>query len=68
MNLNMSLVWRKSRRSGANDNCVEVAVLQGGGRAVRDSKDAKGPVLSVESAGWGAFIGGVKAGRFGGSF
>ena len=42
-----SATWRKSSYSGGNGgNCVEVAVLAGGRRAVRDSKDpAGGPDL-----------------------
>jgi len=37
--------WSKSSRSGAGNNCVEVADLDGGARAVRDSKDQSGPAL-----------------------
>ncbi|WP_405084820.1 DUF397 domain-containing protein [Microbispora sp. NBC_01389] len=58
------LEWQKSSYSGSGDNCVEVAVLAGGGRAVRDSKDPDGPVLTFTSAEWRAFIGGVKHGAF----
>ncbi len=55
--------WYKSSRSGANnDNCVEVANLSGGGRAVRDSKDPGGPVLMFGAVEWRAFLQGVKAG------
>ena len=56
------LVWRKSSYSGSSGgNCVEVAPLPEGGRAVRDSKDAGGPVLRFTAEQWRAFIGGVKA-------
>ncbi|MEU3166054.1 DUF397 domain-containing protein [Streptosporangium sp. NPDC006930] len=42
-----NLTWRKSTLSGANtDNCVEVANLPGGNRAVRDSKNPNGPMLN----------------------
>ncbi len=34
------LKWRKSRYSNGQANCVEVALLADGGRAVRDSKDS----------------------------
>lgn len=37
--------WRKSRRSGAQGNCVEVAFLGTGRVGVRDSKAPDGPVL-----------------------
>ncbi|WP_326829362.1 DUF397 domain-containing protein [Streptosporangium sp. NBC_01810] len=60
------LTWYKSTLSGANnDNCVEVANLPSGGRAVRDSKNPNGPTLSFSPDRWRAFIGGVKNGEFG---
>ncbi|WP_248963013.1 DUF397 domain-containing protein [Sphaerisporangium perillae] len=57
------LTWRKSTLSGANnDNCVEVADLPGGGRAVRDSKYPSGPMLTFTSGAWRAFVHDVKRG------
>ncbi|MEV7964863.1 DUF397 domain-containing protein [Sphaerisporangium sp. NPDC088356] len=61
-----TLGWYKSSRSGANnDNCVEVANLPGGGRAVRDSKDPGGLILTFGSVEWQTFVHGVKAGELG---
>ncbi len=58
------LVWRKSGRSNAGGNCVEVANLPDGGRAVRDSKDPHGPILTFTRREWEAFVGGAKDGEF----
>lgn len=54
------LTWRKSRRSGQEDNCVEVATLPGGGYAVRDSKNPNGPTLPFTAREWKAFLDRVK--------
>lgn len=59
-----SVSWTKSTLSMANGNCVEVAGLSGDLIMVRDSKDAKGPVLGFTPAEWDAFIGGVRNGEF----
>jgi hypothetical protein len=60
-----SATWRKSSYSGGNGgNCVEVAVVPGDGRAVRDSKEPGGPVLMFAADEWAAFAAGVKAGEF----
>ncbi|GII88775.1 hypothetical protein Ssi03_67650 [Sphaerisporangium siamense] len=66
-NLDLSSVeWRKSMRSQAtSNNCVEVAELPGGNRAVRDSKKPGGPVLGFTSTGWNSFIGCIKSGELG---
>jgi hypothetical protein len=58
------LTWVKSSYSGNYGNCVEVAALAGGGRALRDSKDADGPALVFGRQGWGAFMAGVITGDF----
>ncbi|MGH3797038.1 MAG: DUF397 domain-containing protein [Pseudonocardiaceae bacterium] len=58
--------WRKTSYSNGNGGCcVEVAGLEGGSRAVRDSKDPAGPVLTFTAQGWIAFTAGVRSGEFG---
>jgi hypothetical protein len=54
----------KSTHSGPQSACVEVASLLDGGRAVRDSKDQSGPVLSFPPAAWAAFVADVRGGAF----
>lgn len=56
--------WRKSRRSGGNGNCVEVARLSGGHVAMRNSRFPDGPVLVYTREEIAAFLGGVKDGEF----
>lgn len=58
--------FRKSRRSGGNSQCVEIAFAADGSGAVgvRDSKDPAGPVLEFTADEWHAFIGGAKDGEF----
>jgi hypothetical protein len=58
--------WRRSSAcTGADSTCVEVAVGTEA-VAVRDSKDAAGPVLRFTPAEWRAFLAGVRAGEFDG--
>ncbi|MGH3343640.1 MAG: DUF397 domain-containing protein [Carbonactinosporaceae bacterium] len=56
--------WRKSSFSGADNNCVEVARLDPGRVAVRDSKAPSGPALVFPTEQWRTFVGGVRDGRF----
>ncbi|WP_239308080.1 DUF397 domain-containing protein [Frankia sp. Cj3] len=59
------LNWRKSSYSGGTGgNCVEVATLPDGGRAVRDSKNPDGPVLRFTATEWTAFLAGAQDGEF----
>jgi hypothetical protein len=59
------LVWKKARQSSAQgSDCVEVAELGNGGRAVRDSKNPDGPVLRFTAGEWDAFLHGAKGGEF----
>jgi hypothetical protein len=60
-----TLVWRKSRRSVGEGNCVEFADLGNGSRAVRDSKDPTGPVLTCSPAQWVSFTTAISRGEFG---
>ncbi len=59
-----NLAWRKSRRSGAQGNCVELAPLHGGDVAIRHSGRPGGPVLVYTRAEMAAFLSGAKDGEF----
>ncbi|MCF6524254.1 DUF397 domain-containing protein [Streptomyces sp. JJ36] len=58
------VAWRKSRRSNPSGNCVELAELEGGGVAVRNSRHPSGPALIYTPAEITAFIQGAKDGDF----
>ncbi|MFF3738220.1 DUF397 domain-containing protein [Streptomyces sp. NPDC002566] len=55
--------WRKASASGAENDCVEIAELPGGGRAVRDSKNPEREPLRFTASEWAAFRAGVFAGE-----
>jgi hypothetical protein len=56
--------WRKSRRSSAQGNCVELARLSESEVAMRNSRDPHGPALVFTGAELDAFLDGVKDGDF----
>ena len=56
--------WRKSARSSAQGNCVELAKLSGAEVAMRNSRHPQGPALIFTAAELDAFLGGVKDGDF----
>jgi hypothetical protein len=58
------VTWVKSRRSGAQGNCVELAELAGGGVAVRNSRFPDGPALVYTRAEIEALVLGAKDGDF----
>ena len=57
-------IWRKSRRSNSQGNCVEVARLPGGMVAVRNSRYPAGPALIYTQGEIDAFIRGAQDGDF----
>lgn len=54
--------WRKSSRSGAGNDCVELVVAETGA-AVRDSKRPAAGDIRFGGTGWHAFLGVLKEGR-----
>lgn len=58
------VTWRKSGRSAPGGNCVELATLDDGGVAMRNSRHPEGPALIYPREDLAAFLGGVKEGEF----
>ncbi|MGW6919250.1 DUF397 domain-containing protein [Kitasatospora sp. NPDC054939] len=58
-----ALIWRKSSYSGAQSNCVEIAVGVPAAVPVRDSKDPEGPALRFSPEAWASFVGAVRSGE-----
>lgn len=59
-----NLAWKKASASAGAGACVEVAHLDNGGVAVRDSKDPDGPTLTFTRHEWDAFVAGARDGEF----
>jgi len=57
-------VWRKSRLSSPDGNCVEMALLPDRQVAVRNSTDPTGPALVFTHGEIKALLGGVRSGDF----
>jgi hypothetical protein len=55
------LIWRKSRASGADGGCVEVA-QSGSLVLVRDSRDRSGAVLKFTRGQWRGLVSLIKSG------
>ncbi|MEV0782200.1 DUF397 domain-containing protein [Streptomyces sp. NPDC050423] len=55
--------WHKATASGAENDCVEIAELPHGARAVRDSKNLEREPLRFTASEWAAFRTGVIAGE-----
>ncbi|TDD29976.1 DUF397 domain-containing protein [Actinomadura sp. KC06] len=59
----VATLWRKSSHSGSGGaECVEVAVLTSQGVALRDSKNADGPMLSIAPSAWTSLLTDIKGG------
>jgi hypothetical protein len=58
------VAWRKSRASNPSGDCIEVAALDSGAVAVRNSRDPHGPALVYTRAEIAAFLQGAKDGEF----
>lgn len=56
------LAWRKSRRSGYQGNCVELATTEGA-VAMRNSREPHGAILAFPAAEMAAFLGAIKNGE-----
>lgn len=58
------LTWRKASASNPSGNCVELAALESGEVAVRNSRFPTGPTIVYTRAEIAAFLDGVRCGEF----
>jgi hypothetical protein len=58
------VAWRRATASNPSGDCIEVAALESGAVAVRNSRDPHGPALVYTRAEIAAFIRGAKDGEF----
>ncbi|GAA4614761.1 DUF397 domain-containing protein [Saccharopolyspora hordei] len=58
------VTWRKSRHSGKWGNCVELAALDDGTIALRQSREPQGTALICTRDELAAFLRGAKDGEF----
>lgn len=58
------VTWRKSKHSGCVGNCVEVAALNSGEVAMRNSRDPSGPSLIFSRDEMAALLAATKDGEF----
>ena len=56
--------WRKSQHSNPSGNCVEVAKLQDGAVAIRNSRHPAGPALICAPTEFSAFLAAARDGEF----
>lgn len=59
-----NVVWRKSGRSNADGNCVELAALPDGRVGIRNSRFPDGPALVIDRGEISAFVIGARVGEF----
>nr|WP_169813163.1 DUF397 domain-containing protein [Nocardia jejuensis] len=57
-------VWLRSSVGGGAGPAIEVAKLENGCKAVRDSRNPLGGVLIFTPGEWAAFLSGVEGGEF----